>query len=110
MTAKVNGQANKIRKQYCLEFEVGAFLQSATGGEDENLAGVNEVNVADAWIGADDARSVRSMAELRLRDLGECVAQPDCHFSGRLNRQHGKNNLRAGHDVIGIKNARVGRD
>ena len=89
MTAKMNWQANKIRKQCYLEFEVAAFLQGAAGGEDENLAGVNEVSVADAWIGADYARRIRSAAELHLRDLREGVAQPDCYLSGGLNRQIG---------------------
>ena len=89
MTAKVNGQANKIRKQYCLEFAVGAFLQSAAGWEDENLAGIDEVGVTDGQIGADDARSVRSVAELRLRDLGEGVAVPHGELSGGLSRQSG---------------------
>ena len=65
----------------------------------------------DGRIGTGDTRCVRSVTQLRLRNLGERVAGPHRELSsGAEGRDRsGQKNLRAGHDVVGVENARIGR-
>src|SRR5882672_8500565 len=84
----------------------------AAGREEEHLACINQVGIADGRVGASDTGCVRGAAELGLCDLGERVAgphgEPDVGTEGR--DRSGQNNLRAGHDVVGVENARIGRE
>jgi len=74
------------------------------------LAGVDEVCVTDGGICAQEAGGIGGVAELGLRDLGECVAGLDGDlFSGEARRAgRRQNNLRAGYDVIRIGDRRIG--
>ena len=57
-------------------------LQVAASGKKENLAGIDPIGVVDARIGAGNASRIRSVAEFRLCDLGECVAYPHGELGG----------------------------
>ena len=107
---KVNGRGTKFEGDTTLLFVMGAFLQIAAGGEEKNLAGVNPVGIVDSRIGLGDAVCVGSAAQLRLGDLRKSVSRLHRELDGGPNGRDRRrqNNLRAGHDVIRVEDARVG--
>ena len=76
------------------------------------MAGVNPVGIVDSRIGLSDAGCIGGAAKLRLGDLGEGVSrlhrELGCGPNGRDRRR--QNNLRAGHNVIRVEDARIGDD
>ncbi len=88
------------------------FLARAGGGQEEHLALVDEVGVADGRIGAGDAQPEGGVAELTLRDGPECVAAAHSALGGGAKRGDGggKNNRGADFDEIGIAHAWINFD
>lgn len=73
------------------------------------MAFADEVGVADGRVGLGDAGPRGGMVELGLRDGPERVAVAHSVLRGGAHRRggSGKNNLRAGFDVIGIAKAGI---
>src|SRR5882672_2555930 len=84
----------------------------AAGREEEHLACINQVGIADGRVGASDTGCVRGVAKLRQCNLGERVTSPHSEPGGgpKWRDRNRQNNLRAGHDVVGVENARIGRE
>ena len=89
--------------------QVEKLLRGAAGREEQHLAGVDEVGIANRWVRVGDAGGVRGVAKLSLRDLRKSVAGPHGELRGSPERQTlgRKNNLRACDDVVGIQNVGI---
>ncbi|OLC97887.1 MAG: hypothetical protein AUH86_06590 [Acidobacteria bacterium 13_1_40CM_4_58_4] len=64
------------------------FLARAGGGEEQHLALVDEIGVADGGIGAGDAGPEGPVAQMRLRDSPERVAVARGVLGDRVGRRN----------------------
>jgi hypothetical protein len=109
----VGGEMSAEIGRFCSRGEFGSAgeMESAGSGEDEDLAGAEEVGVAQLGIGLGDARPGCAAAQLRSGEFPERIAAVDGNAWGlHAGTEHscGDNQQGAGLDVIWIGDVGIG--